>query len=222
MNGFSHTDPGERTGDVGASGSAALRAALVVAVAVAGDSLVRCLRRTSRLAEETQRLAELSRTDGLTGLSNRFHLEEHLAAAMRASRRHGHPLSVLFIDIDSFKHINDTFGYEAGDEVLRAVADRLRCTIRTEDLVARWGGEEFIVILPATDLAGGVASAERLCDAVDRKAIAVADLDVHVTVSVGCASDGCDPTDLIRQASRALRQAKLAGRNRVVAADPGH
>jgi two-component system cell cycle response regulator len=157
----------------------------------------------------------------LTGLSNRHHLEEHLAAAVSASRRHGHPLSVLFIDIDNFKHINDAFGYEAGDEVLRAVADRLRQTIRTEDLVGRWGGEEFVVVLPATDLVGGVASAERLRDAIDGELIAVAGVEVHVTVSVGCASEGCDPADLIRHASRALHQAKLAGRNRVVPADPG-
>lgn len=216
----SYADRDGRAGDAGASGTAALRAALVVAVAVAGDSLVRCLRRTSRLAEETQRLAELSRTDGLTGLSNRLHLEEHLTAAVSASRRHCHPLSVLFIDIDSFKQINDAHGYEVGDEVLRAVADRLRATIRTEDVIGRWGGEEFVVILPSTDLTGAATSAERLRDALDRTAIAAADLDVHVTVSVGCASGGAEPADLIRQASRALRQAKLGGRNRVVAADP--
>jgi diguanylate cyclase (GGDEF)-like protein len=220
MREFSYANWDERAGRAGAPGSPALRAALVVAVAVAGDSLVRCLRRTSRLAEETRRLAELSRTDGLTELSNRLHLEEQLAAAVSASRRHGHPLSVLFIDIDSFKHINDAFGYEAGDEVLRAVADRLRATIRTEDVLGRWGGEEFVVILPATDLAGGVTSAERLRDAIDGELIVVAGIEVHVTVSVGCATDGRDPADLIRQASRALRQAKLAGRNRVVAADP--
>jgi two-component system, cell cycle response regulator len=203
-------------------GSSALRAAFVVVAAIAGDGLIRCLRRTSRLADETRQLAALARTDALTGLANRLHLEEHLGKAASAARRHQQPLSVLFIDIDSFKRINDACGYEVGDDVLRAVAHRLRATIRAEDLIARWGGEEFVVVLPATDAAGAVVSAERLRDALARDRVAVGDHEVQVTISVGCASEGGEPGELIRQASRALRQAKLAGRNRVVAAGPAH
>src|SRR5207244_12755948 len=99
-----------------------------------------CLNRTARLARETAELTLLARTDPLTGLHNRRHMEEHLAAAVSAARRHHQPLSVLFIDIDSFKRINDESGYEAGDDVLRTVGDRVRLALRTEDLVGRWAG----------------------------------------------------------------------------------
>src|SRR5438067_8677670 len=142
--------------------SPAVLTALAVSVAVVGDALLRCLNRTSRLTRETQDLAVLSRTDPLTGLYNRRHVEEHLAAAASAARRHHQPLSVLFIDIDRFKAINDQAGYEAGDEVLRAVADRVRAALRTEDVVGRWGGDEFLAVLAATDLTGAKTVAERI------------------------------------------------------------
>ncbi|HYT38174.1 MAG TPA: GGDEF domain-containing protein, partial [Acidimicrobiia bacterium] len=100
--------------------------AAVAAVAVAANALARCLHRTARLARETAELSVLSRTDPLTDLHNRRHVEEYLAAAVSAARRHHLPLSVLFVDIDSFKRINDQEGYEAGDEVLRVVSDRIR------------------------------------------------------------------------------------------------
>jgi diguanylate cyclase (GGDEF)-like protein len=190
-----------------------------VATVVAAGAMIRCLQRTSRLTRETHELGVLSRTDPLTGLPNRRYVEEHLAAALSAARRHHRPLAVLFIDIDDFKRVNDRFGYEVGDDVLRAVGERLRITLRTEDLVGRWGGEEFLAVLPAADLAGALASAERV-----RAAVAIAgaggDHDAPVTVSVGCATGAGEPAELIRRASRALRQAKLGGKNRVVAAGP--
>ena len=199
---------------------ALLAVAAVVAVGVAGGALRRCLNRTARLARETAVLSVLSRTDPLTGLPNRRHLEEQLEAAVSAARRHGRPLSVLFIDIDSFKRINDQSGYEAGDDVLRTVGDRVRLALRTEDLVGRWGGEEFVAVLPTTDLSGAVAVAERVRAAVASYPVSFDDRQADVTVSVGCASGGGEPAELIRQSSGALRQAKRAGTNRVLAADP--
>jgi diguanylate cyclase (GGDEF)-like protein len=199
--------------------SPALLAVVAVVGAVFADALLRCLNRTSRLARETGELTVLARIDSLTGLNNRRHMEEHLAAAVSAARRHRHSLAVLFIDIDSFKRINDERGYEAGDDVLRTVGDRVRLALRTEDLVGRWGGEEFVAVLPATDLAGAVIVGERVRDAIASHAVGVGDPD-NVTVSIGCASGWGEPPDLIRQATRALRQAKHAGKNRVVAADP--
>ena len=201
------------------AGAGFLAVAAVVLAAAAG-ALRRCLSRTSRLAGETAELTVLSRTDPLTGLHNRRHVEEHLAAAVSAARRHDRPLSVLFIDIDSFKRVNDQLGYEAGDDVLRAVGDRVRVALRTEDLLGRWGGEEFVAVLPSTDLAGATAVAERIRAAVACHAVMIDDREAAVTVSVGCASGRGDPAELIRQASGALRQAKRAGKNRVVAAEP--
>jgi two-component system, cell cycle response regulator len=191
---------------------------LLVAAAVAADALVRCLHRTWRLTRETRQLTLLSRIDPLTGLHNRRHTEEQLAIAVSAARRHRQPLSVLFLDIDGFKHINDELGYDSGDEVLRAVGERMRHALRAEDLVGRWGGEEFVAVLPTTDLAGAVVVAERVRAAVALEPVCVVDRDTHVTVSVGCASGVGEPAELILEAGRALRQAKRAGKNRVIAA----
>jgi len=195
-----------------------------IAGAISATAALRCLRRASQLAGQTRALTILSRTDPLTGLHNRRHVEEHLAAAASAARRHGQPLSVLFIDIDNFKTVNDQSGYEAGDEVLRAVAGRINRSLRAEDLVGRWGGEEFVVVLSLTDLAAALAAAERIRAAVAANGIQGADGVAHVTVSVGCAScesDLHDPAELVRQAGRALREAKQRGKNRVVAAGRG-
>ena len=195
-------------------------AVAVVAVAVATDALRRCLNRTARLARETAALTVLSRTDPLTGLHNRRHVEELLTAAVSAARRHQRPLSVLFIDIDSFKRINDQWGYEAGDDVLRAVGHLVRAVLRAEDVVGRWGGEEFVAVLPTTDLPSAVVVAERIRAGVACHAGRIDGRQMDVTVSVGCAAGGGEAAELIRQASGALRRAKRAGKNRVVVADP--
>jgi two-component system cell cycle response regulator len=202
------------------AGSARRLAIGVVATAVAADAVRRCLRRTSRLSRATRELAVMARTDPLTGLPNRRHLEEHLAAAVSAARRHHHPLSVLFLDVDNFKHVNDDLGYEAGDDVLRAVGERMRSAVRTEDVVGRWGGEEFVAVVPTTDVDGAVSLAERIRSTIEADAVTSGDSPIPVTVSIGCACGTPDPLDLIRRASRALRQAKRHGKNRVVAAPP--
>jgi diguanylate cyclase (GGDEF)-like protein len=190
----------------------------VIAAAMGVDAVLRCLKRTTHLTRATRELALLAGTDPLTGLPNRRHTEEHLVAAVSAARRHGYPLSVLFLDIDNFKHVNDELGYEAGDDVLRAVGERVRAAIRTEDLVGRWGGEEFVAVVPASGLDGAVSLAERIRVAIEADPVIFGDRPVPVTVSIGCACGTPEPLDLIRHASRALRQAKQNGKNRVVAA----
>lgn len=185
-------------------------------VAVAVAAMLRCLERNSRLVRLGRGLAALAGTDPLTGLHNRRHVEERLAAALSAARRHHQPLSILFIDIDNFKGINDRSGYEAGDAVLRAIGGRVGIALRTEDILGRWGGEEFLAVLPMTDRRGALAVAERVRAAVAKEPV---HREMHVTVSIGSASGGNDPADLVRRASRALQDAKHAGKNRVVAAE---
>lgn len=176
-----------------------------------------------RLETEKVALAKDVMTDGLTGIANRRYLDQFLVQQCEIARRYRAPLSLLIIDLDHFKRINDTFGHQAGDAVLRAVAGRVAETVRTADLVARYGGEEFAVVLPATSAAGALDSAERI-----RLAIAAAPTGVSngeniaVTVSVGVAAfhpgDEAGVEGLLRAADQALYAAKALGRNTVQAA----
>jgi two-component system cell cycle response regulator len=166
------------------------------------------------LRRQSAELDRQSRTDVLTGLHNRRHVEEQLQAQESAARRHGYPLAVLVVDVDRFKQVNDSLGHAAGDDVLRTVARTLRGTARFEDVVGRWGGEEFVVLAPYTDVAAGTALAERL-------RAAVAAETGGVTVSVGGAASGAPTvTDLLVTADANLYAAKDSGRNRVVVSGP--
>jgi diguanylate cyclase (GGDEF)-like protein len=166
------------------------------------------------LQQQNVKLAELARTDGLTGLKNRRHLLEEAEAHLAFAARQGLPLSFVMLDVDHFKAYNDAFGHPAGDEVLRRVAQVLRTALRECDVVARYGGEEFIILLPATDAATGVEVAERL-----RAAIAGGPWPHRgVTASFGLACSGEGPdtvAELVAAADRALYCAKRQGRNRV-------
>ncbi len=164
----------------------------------------------------------ISRTDLLTGLCNRRHIEERLGELASAARRQGSPLCVLMLDIDHFKQVNDTVGHAGGDAVLREFAVRLRSAMRDEDVPGRWGGEEFLVLLPNTELVGARALGQRVCDGVGVATFPLADGDtLRVTVSGGCAvGDGTDPEELVRRADAALYEAKESGRNRIVAGEP--
>jgi diguanylate cyclase (GGDEF)-like protein len=180
---------------------------------------VRAAARTKLLQEELrQRNAELdriSRSDPLTGLANRRHLDEQLAVHRAAALRHRHPMSIALIDVDHFKIINDTHGHASGDDVLCEVARRLRSVARTEDIVGRWGGEEFVAILPYCDSGSSFALGERLREGVCAAPITTHDHDlIQVTVSVGCASGFDD--ELVERADVALYAAKEQGRNRTV------
>jgi len=180
---------------------------------------VRAAARMKRLQDELrQRNAELdriSRSDPLTGLANRRHLDEQLAAHIASALRHDHEVSIALIDVDHFKVINDTFGHGSGDDVLCEVARRLRSVARTEDIVGRWGGEEFLVILPFSDADASMQISERFREAIASRPMLTDDNDViTVTVSIGCAT-GTDG-ELVERADLALYAAKERGRNRTV------
>jgi diguanylate cyclase (GGDEF)-like protein len=172
------------------------------------------------LRERNAALDAMSRMDELTGLPNRRHLKEHLVAEVSASLRHGVALSVLMIDVDRFKSVNDTFGHEAGDEVLRSIAARLVSACRAEDIAGRWGGEEFLVVAPHTDPAASAQLAERIRAVVSDGNITIeGGASLVVTVSIGTVSGSEDLPTLLRRADAALYAAKDAGRNVVVDAD---
>ncbi|MEJ7846326.1 MAG: sensor domain-containing diguanylate cyclase [Acidimicrobiales bacterium] len=181
--------------------------ALLLAVAVAGlVALVLFI----RLGRARSVAATTASTDLLTGLASRRAMDEHLGRAVAHAHRHEQPLTALMIDLDHFKAVNDTHGHAGGDLVLRAAADHLREAIRIDDVAGRWGGEEFLVLLPHTDAADGFLVAERI-----RVGIADAEpIDGNVTVSIGLAvlRDGADL--LLGEADEALYEAKADGRNR--------
>jgi two-component system, cell cycle response regulator len=169
-----------------------------------------------QLVEANRRLAEQAMTDELTGLANRRHGAVALERAVALAVRHGHRLALARIDVDRFKAINDTHGHQAGDEVLAEVARRLAGSVRGGDELARWGGDEFVAILPATDRAGALRAAERMRAAVAAEPIDVRGAQVPVTISVGWAHwVGDTPDDLLARADRALYQAKDLGRDTV-------
>jgi diguanylate cyclase (GGDEF)-like protein len=172
-----------------------------------------------QLRQRNVELDRLSRTDALTGLYNRRHLDQELARLHTDSVRHQDPLCVLLLDLDHFKHVNDTFGHSAGDHVLHTFADRLRRELRAGDIGGRWGGEEFLVILPRTDLDGGLAKAERIRSVTEEEPIAAAGQQIKVTVSGGCAlGPGESAEAIVQLADACLYQAKDAGRNRIATA----
>jgi two-component system cell cycle response regulator len=167
------------------------------------------------LIEESQRLAA---TDALTGLMNRRAFAAVMGAEVARSQRHGYPLSVLLLDIDHFKQINDRRGHAAGDRVLAALGDLLRLRMRRSDLAARWGGEEFIVACTSTDGAGSGVAAERLRLAIEEMAVHdEAGERIHVTASIGAAMwrAGEALEGLVDRADRAMYSSKASGRNRV-------
>ncbi|WP_432495828.1 histidine kinase N-terminal 7TM domain-containing diguanylate cyclase [Kineococcus gypseus] len=167
------------------------------------------------------RLAEDSVRDPLTGLHNRRFLDAQMATALGACAREGASAGVLVVDVDRFKAVNDTHGHAAGDEVLVAVAAALSSAVRPGDVVARSGGEEFVVLLPGAGAEATAARAEELRAACSRLEVRVAGARVRPTVSIGTAvhpADGADAPSLLAAADRALYAAKAAGRDRVVAA----
>jgi diguanylate cyclase (GGDEF)-like protein len=180
--------------------------------------------RVKSLQDELRRrnleLDHMSRTDALTGLHNRRHLEERLGEFVSLARRHGEELAAAMIDLDHFKRINDTAGHPAGDAVLRVTAERLRGILRAEDVLGRWGGEEFLALLPRTDAAGAQLAAERMRQAVGGQPIQLPEGgEIRVTASIGVAT-GVDEgaAGLVQRADGALYEAKAAGRDRVVVA----
>jgi diguanylate cyclase (GGDEF)-like protein len=179
--------------------------------------LVVVLRRRLALAEE--RIRELATTDDLTGLRNRRYVTERLADELARARRYRDPLSCVLFDVDRFKVVNDTFGHDAGDAVLQAVSAAARAECRQPDVLGRWGGEEFLLVLPRTDAHGAFAIAARLRDVLESLRVAHAGRTISTTASFGVTTVAPgtieDLETVLKRADRALYRAKDAGRNRV-------
>ncbi len=192
---------------------------LAVWISVYFSRLNRALRREvserQRLQEDLERLAH---TDALTGLPNRRFFMTQLAGELGRRQRYGHPLSLLMLDMDHFKRINDQWGHAVGDEALRLFADSVQCCLRTQDVAARLGGEEFAILLPETAENVARPVAERIRARMEQTPIATSEGNVNATVSIGVAeaTDDDDLESLLRRADQALYAAKQQGRNRVL------
>jgi two-component system cell cycle response regulator len=178
-------------------------------------------RYTERLRDNVQMSIEMAITDALTGLFNRRYMETHLVALVEQAAARGKPIAVLVLDIDYFKAVNDSHGHDAGDDVLREFSLRIRKSIRNIDLACRYGGEEFVIVMPETDMAVATMVAERLRRRIASEPFAIQDgaRSLDVTISIGIAAlDG--PADnaaaILKRADTALYRAKRDGRNRVV------
>lgn len=170
--------------------------------------------RTGELKEANELITRLAATDELTKLFNRRFFNDRLPTAISAARRHNYPLSIIMIDLDHFKAVNDSFGHSEGDNVLKTFADILREMIRAEDIPARWGGEEFIIILPLTNSDAAEAMAERIRVACETKSVSMHGMSASFGVAE--LKNGEDEDSLIRRADDAMYRAKKEGRNRVV------
>ena len=185
-----------------------------------GAVVLRFTLRDDAEIEATRRIYESTVRDALTGVHNRHFLDERLLSEMSYAKRHGTALSVLFVDADHFKNVNDTHGHAAGDAVLRAIAQFLADTMRSEDVVARYGGEEFVIVMRGVTSIGVLAVAERVRAGVEALAIVHEARPVPVTVSIGGATQSAERgyegvEELLAAADAALYRAKESGRNRV-------
>jgi two-component system cell cycle response regulator len=178
-------------------------------------------RYTERLRDNVQMSIEMAITDALTGLFNRRYMETHLATLVEQAAARGKPIAVLVVDIDYFKAVNDSHGHDAGDDVLREFALRIRKSIRNIDLACRYGGEEFVIVMPETDVAVATMVAERLRRRIASEPFAIQDgtSNLDVTISIGIAAldgPGDNAAAILKRADTALYRAKRDGRNRVV------
>jgi two-component system, cell cycle response regulator len=183
---------------------------------------IRKRRYGARLRDNVQMSMELAVTDPLTGLYNRRYMESHVTSLVEQALARGKPLALLVLDIDYFKAVNDAHGHDAGDDVLREFATRLKKSIRGIDLACRYGGEEFVVVMPETDMAIAAIVAERIRRRIAGEPFSIgsgaAALDVTISVGIAALSGVSDtPAAIIKRADQALYRAKRDGRNRVVA-----
>lgn len=182
-----------------------------------GDTIFKYLSGSDIELQYHEILFRMAVTDGLTNLSNRKQLDATLVEEIPRALRHGRELSVLMLDIDHFKHVNDTHGHLAGDSVLRGLASMLQKRLRPNDRLGRYGGEEFCAILPETALPNAAKIGEELRALVEAHAFVAEDKRISVTVSIGagCLKEGMDLADLYRSADEMLYKAKRTGRNKV-------
>lgn len=191
------------------------------------DAMLHIKSLQDQLRATQQKLAEQSITDGLTGLKNRRHFDERLGEEFGRAQRYSDPVSLIMVDLDHFKRVNDQHGHQMGDQVLRGAAACIRASVRDPDICARYGGEEFAVILPKTNLSGALAVAERiwreLGGKVFRQEVAgagpAAPLELRMTASIGLAvypsSEITSAALLVKHADEALYAAKASGRNTI-------
>jgi two-component system, cell cycle response regulator len=184
-----------------------------------GNCIYRFLTGGNVEAEYHEEIYRLTIIDALTGIHNKRFLLEFLDREISRSGRYARPLSLVMIDIDRFRTINESLGHLGGDFTLRELAARIKGNIRKEELFARYGGEEFVVVLPETHCEGAVALSERLRQVIDSQPFRYEDKTYNVTISLGVAitsgDDTMTPTGLLRLADEKLYQAKNEGRNRV-------
>lgn len=171
------------------------------------------------------KLYQQATRDPLTGLSNRNHFQNEFRKFISIAARYNRPISIIMLDIDFFKKINDTYGHDVGDSVLKEVAKIIMHHVRNHDVAARFGGEEFVMLLPETAISGAVVVAERIRVALENKDFVPMGCHHRVTISIGIGeypSSGLEGDEIIKRADEALYQAKSGGRNRVCAAQPGY
>ncbi|MBU0595588.1 GGDEF domain-containing protein, partial [Candidatus Bipolaricaulota bacterium] len=169
------------------------------------------------LHEEIEELTRLALFDQLTGIGNRRYAEMTLTSRHDELKRYGSPYGVLMIDIDQFKTFNDDHGHDVGDAVLRMVAQTLKASIRSFDVVTRWGGEEFLVVMEKVDAGELTTRAETLCRLVETSSLVTDGRHLAATVSIGAviASPESTPEEAVKRADECLYHSKQAGRNRV-------
>lgn len=179
----------------------------------------------SERQQQKLQLEQLASTDTLTGLATRRHLLEQAGHELARAHRSGRPLALILFDVDHFKSVNDRFGHDTGDQVLRRIGELLRSELREIDIAARWGGEEFCVLLPDTNSQAAVEIAERLCAAVENTSMTSPDgAPLPVTASFGVVLSKLEDDDfsrLVNAADKAMYQAKHEGRNCVRLLDEG-
>ncbi len=177
---------------------------------------------SDRLRQNVQLSLEMAITDQLTGLHNRRYMSRHLDSLVETARKSGKPLAFVIMDIDFFKAINDTYGHDIGDEVLKEFASRIAANVRGIDLACRYGGEEFVVVMPDTEVSFAYAIAERLRKSIETTPVEISRKpgSINITISIGIAAsegEGDNADRLLHRADQALYRAKRSGRNRVVA-----
>jgi diguanylate cyclase (GGDEF)-like protein len=180
-----------------------------------GDTILKFLSGADLESQYHETIYRMTIMDGLTGIHNKRYLVEQLDRELSRATRHGRPLSMVICDIDHFKLVNDEFGHLAGDYVLKEVAQLAKSRIRPDDVIARYGGEELAIILPETDLTGGVRIADQLRKMIDDETFVFEDEYIDVTISCGVAQlqPGWRAYEFVRAADMQLYEAKRAGRN---------
>ncbi len=178
------------------------------------------IKQFDQLTQRITQLEEVCTVDPLTNLYNRRYLEERIEKEISRSHRRGFPISCLMIDVDNFKSINDTYGHQTGDIVLMKIALILMDSCRTADVICRYGGEEFTVVLPETDTTGALMTAERIREKVENEVFSINGVDFSISVSIGVSSKTANqPINkqiLIELADKSLYKAKRSGKNRVM------